>query len=517
MNHLLRQKISYLAWITFLTFSSIARAEDIYIAQTSQGTGTGSSATTAKAISFFNNSGNWSSPKSNGKIGPGDVVHLVGTFTSALIVQDSGTAGKAITIVFELNAKISMPALPTSGAIVVNAKHYITVDGGSNGLIESTDNGTNLGNKVDSTAIAANDANYLTVKNLTIRNVYVRVAGPEQNGYGSAIQQIGTWTDWTVQNCNITHCYIAGNGRYTGTCANAVWANNTVTYCNWGFRAGDANSSSRLTGVTAYGNNISKFANWDDTVNNSFHHNGFYCWAESGGVLRSLTFYNNTLGPTWGVHTTGGIFLSGDFGTVLVNNNLFLATTGADDAPSNGLLTIWPHHGAGTGYRVYNNTFIGGGVGRAIHLIEGNGKSLTTFDIKNNIVVNMGTMVAQFVSGSASLVADYNVGYDLTAGQEFSVSSNTSAGFLTFSNWKLLGLDANGSTSDPKLDTSYHPQVSSTTVLNKGVNLSGFFNTDKDSAGRPSTGLWTVGAYQGPTASGYGIPPSNALITVTLP
>jgi hypothetical protein len=514
------------AFTIFACFASFgarqALAETFYVAQSAGGNGSGTDAGNPKAISFFNSSANWSSPsKASGKIGPGDIVHLVGTISTPLSVQASGVSGNPITVLFDSGAKLSAPAWPASGALVVDQKDYITVDGASTGIIECTANGTNLANHVDSAGVAGNSASYLTVKNLTIRNMYVRTAGTEQYGYGTAIQNpsggsVSGHTGFTVTNCTISDAYIGVQCNYgPAGVTNMAISYCSFTHCNWGSSCGDRGAAgSKADGIVFHHNNFTDCSNWDDTVNNSFHHNGFYGWAESGGTFRNFTGYANNIGPTWGGHTTAGMFFSGDVGGILIYNNVFLES-GSNDAPSNGLIMIWPHDGSGTGFRVFNNTFKGDGNGRGINLYNGNGASSTVFEIKNNIFYGMGTAIAQFFNGSARLVSDNNCYYGLTAGQEFSTSSNGSAGYLTLTQWKSLGLDLSSIMTNPNIDGAFRLLSSSTSVLGLGVNLSSYFTVDKDGKARATIGSWDLGAYVGGGVASV-VGPSNAVTAIVI-
>ena len=62
-----------------------AAAEHIYIAQTARGANTGTDAANAHAYTWFNDDRNWSTvAATDGKIGPGDTVHLTGTISNEL-------------------------------------------------------------------------------------------------------------------------------------------------------------------------------------------------------------------------------------------------------------------------------------------------------------------------------------------------------------------------------------------------------------------------------------------------
>jgi hypothetical protein len=85
-----------LALILIVGFSTICSANDIYLAQSAAGSGNGSSCANARAVSFFNSSGNWGTGAT--QIGPGTTVHLCGHTTTAITTQGNGTANNPIII-----------------------------------------------------------------------------------------------------------------------------------------------------------------------------------------------------------------------------------------------------------------------------------------------------------------------------------------------------------------------------------------------------------------------------------
>ena len=56
----------------------------------------------------------------------------------------------------------------------MNGFNYITIDGGSGGIIQNTANGTALQYQHDSLGIFLNGSNII-VRNLTIRNIYANL------------------------------------------------------------------------------------------------------------------------------------------------------------------------------------------------------------------------------------------------------------------------------------------------------------------------------------------------------
>jgi hypothetical protein len=523
MHYLPKRAATFLAIIAAFSFARIGRAADFYIAQAAQGAGTGVDAADAKDVGFFNTYGNWSSPtKVAGKISPGDTVHLCGTITTALTVQVGGTAGSGnvITILFEPSAKMSEPTWNSSYAINIGSNSYVTVDGGAtgiigghngnpslaNGILESTANGTGLANQNYDTGIYCYDGSNITIKGLIIRNLYVRTPGSDD--LGSAAGLFNRWNGGTAPtNIKITNCIFHDMGTGAsfdyGPGASAFEMSFCTAYnCNWGGNAGDHGSSSTLNGLLVHDCYFYNWQAWSttdsgsggDPVRAAYHHNGFYGWAESGGSLTNVSYYNNFCGPGYGGSQTSGLFVSGNAGGILIYNNTLVAdSTGI---AADGLIFVWVHSGSQTGARIYNNTMVGAGFGNGINVYSGNGPSITTYEIKNNLISGMGTAIARFYAGDSTLTADNNIGYNLFSGQAYSNSSNSSANFMTFAQWQSAGYDAHGSSGNPNLDSSYVPQPPSA-AIGSGTNLSAFFTTDMAGNSRPpSPAAWDIGANQ---------------------
>jgi len=481
-----------------LTFS-----EEIFVANTAQGAANGTSAANARSLAWLNDAINWGA--GDGKISAGDTVHLTGTLTSSLNVMGGGAPGFPITILFEKDAKLSAPAWPigdpvnyTGGAIVVNRKNFITIDGGENGIIECTDNGTLLGNRKNSVGINGTSASVFTVKNLTVRNMFVRVIGTSQTG-SIGIQntcKVGNpFTDFTVENCTISDASLGIDADYATGCARYTFNRNTIFNCNWGGRIGDRNSASTITDVVISNNNLSRWTNWDGTDAASqatFHHNGFYCWAESGGSFNKVTAFGNTVGPKYSSvkpnGATAGLFFSGAGmkGPISVYNNLFLEDP--NDSPANGNIFIWPGFGAVS--HIYNNTFIGGGGGIAIGYRGGRGGD--TVNIKNNLCVAKNFISLTAISTTqTALSINNNIGYRLTSGEAYSISATATSVFKSLLQWQSMGFDLLGSAGDPKLSSDYKPLISGI-ASGTGADLSAYFTLDKQGHKRT---VWDIGAF----------------------
>ena len=515
-----------LAGAALFPFASQTRANDYYIGQTAQGTGTGASAANAAACSFFNSQGNWSStPGSPGQISPGDTVHLEGVISSPLTVQGSGVTGNTITILFDPGASMQAPVWPAStGAIYVSDVSYITIDGGAtgtiggpdgnpalaNGFIENTQNGTGLANQTPSNFIRCADSSNIVVRNIGLYNLYVRTSTTD------LAPGTGSLRDWSavtffyygrsgmsnilMTNCIVHDAYTGIFSNYEAGSQNFEFSQNSVYNCNWGGICGDANSSATMTGLLVHDNSFSNFANWDDTTgSNKFHHDGFFAWAVSGGTLSSAAMYNNVVGPNFGQYTAGGLFIQGWVSDLLCYDNTFLEN--ANDKANNGLIFLNPYPDIAGAYSVYNNTFVGAGVGIAVNAgpdpVAGHTSRLAqTYTIENNLFTGVGTAIAMYYINSPIAVnGDYNLGYNLNPQQQYTCSSNGVSIFRTLSQWQLLGWDVDGTNANPNLDAAYVPQLPSG-AIGAGVNLSQYFSEDADGFSLAAQGPWDIGAYK---------------------
>jgi hypothetical protein len=506
--------LAILIALVFGLFTSLCKAEAIYVAQTAGGLGNGQSPTDPKDITFLNDPGNWSSPrKIPGEIGPGDIIHLVGTITSQIVVQMGGTSNDPIELLFEPGAIMTSPAWPNHGAISIPmvdgvGQGYVIIDGGGNGIIENTDNGTDLGHQIDSTGIWLQEPHHVTIRNLTIRNLYVHPApSPDPHSYGVCVKAMTGDNNGPSTKVTVTHCVFhdARIGFYIAYGKN--WSDFDYSFCtayncNWGGNAGDAYRFASISNLQVHNNVFRDWANWDDTSKaNRNHHNGFYAWAVSGGTLRKISIYSNTVGPHFGGRATSGIYCSGNIEEVLIYNNL-LMEQGAGDRPMDGLVFIFANLGAIASIsRVYNNTFIGDGAGTAIDFASGRGPTITTYEAKNNLALNVSTFIAVYNNTSSTLISDNNLIFNSVSGNPrgsslaFSSSPSSSAHFIPFEKWQALGSDQHSGIANPLLTKDFHPALGSPAV-SKGVNLSSFFTDDKNGHLRPPIASWDIGAIQ---------------------
>jgi hypothetical protein len=528
MRGVMRKLIFVIAGFFFAVVST--KANDIYIAQNATGAANGADCADANAVSFFNTSGNWG--KSASQIGPGTTVHLCGTFTASagasgyLTFQGSGTSGSPVTLRFEGGAIVQAPYWGANGAIYISGSSYITIDGGTNGLIQATLNGTSGGTcpggpctnqqyngaGVYITGAASN----IEVKNLTIANLYNHTSVADTGvdsmhhpfgvaiwGGGAAIKlnhNVIHDVDWGV----MIQFYNSPTGPFD-------FNNNNIYNISCGICGGDGNPGSTLTGpVNIYNNNIHDFDAWDANGDVN-HHDGVYLWMSSASSSFTGTYniYNNSI-YNLGIYCTAPIYFeeaSNTFPVPYVFNNVL----GPLNQCVGGNTDIYDKTGK---MRLYNNTMYGSSTG-AMLSIAGNSTEI----IENNIVTYSGASYAMDFSTASIQTSDYN---DWVANPQMHYSGFTGA----FTSYKsTTGLDAHSITTAPNLNASYVPNAGSP-VIGTGLNLYSTCNGqpnpglgalcyDKAGVARPTTAAWDMGALQsGSSSSNAPNPPSGLSATV---
>jgi hypothetical protein len=476
-----------LAVVFVILAAGFSTASDIYIAQNASGGSNGADCADARAASWFNSSANWG----NAGIGPGTTVHLCGTISSPLTIQGSGNSSGPITVLFESGAIMSAPNWGEgTAAITGTGINYITIDGGANGIIQATSNGTELASKVDDTGINLYQCSNCVIRNLTVANMYVHTYTPsDENGQNSG------------------GIYVAGGNNvsvYNNTIHDAKWC------LSYSFPTGSSYSTVALHGNTAYNcdhgvslqsggnganNTIYDGYLWDDSANYN-HHDAIHTWAvQSGTSISGLMIYDNYIHGNWGFGLNSFIFMESNSGGTennsLAFNNLLV------DATTLG------HTGCGyicnenNSTKIYNNTIVGQ------NLANGIGINMygTNVSVENNLVSTMLEAVG-LPGGSSILVWDYNNYYN--------IGSNGWNGSSTFVGWQSgEHCDSHSAVANPDLSANYSPTASSTALIQKGADLSSLsvslLDLDKGGVTRPSMPtLWDIGAFQ------YGSSPAPA-------
>jgi hypothetical protein len=534
---------------------SAAFASDIYIAQSTTGGNSGADCADAHSAAWFNSNATG-----------GNTYHLCGTFqgssgTTMLTVPASGTSSAPLIILFESGAKMISPRWlagtylddgSSGGAISVNNKNYVIVDGGTNGLIANEDangnpqNGTGLANSNTSYGVYVKGSNII-VRNLTIRNIYV-INGNDTST--PATDTADVHIDSPATNISICNNYLGnamqgimsfatGSGAQNNDCQN----NNFAAGLNFFLNSLDdhgwqmAINPSGASAPNIYANNFGSDANWSNGPSASiWHTDGIIAYPTVSGVVITPYIYNNIFNgalangvagdgsPTGFVFCTYGAGYSNSGASCSIFNNVIVSTL-----TSGGAAAMWL--GGDAGYvvgphQIYNNTIINNQWN-----ITGTNSAATAswYKVKNNIIQSV-QAGGQFlfdngISVPRMLNINSNVYYD--AAQESWAWNGISGSFAA---WKTncsagggAGCDANSTYSYPQLNATYQP-TSTSPGNGKSENLSSLCTgqmaplcSDKPPSvgrggslsgnnARPSSGAWDAGAYQ--YASGGGSAPA---------
>ncbi len=442
---------------------------------------------------------------------PADTLHVDGTITSQFVVQQNGLTGQPITILFDAGASFTAGAWGTTGAINLNGKNYITVNGDSTGLqqgiIANTANGTGLANQVNSVGVYGVSVSNVTVENLQFNNLYVRTGTTEQNAFGKGVDIIWSggadnYGNDLVTNCTFHDTYVGFAIDYHVGCHDFEMSHCTAYNVNWGGNAADHDNTSVLTNLLVHDNQFYNFTLWDDTTGNTFHHNGFFAWSiKTGGTaaINNLRYYNNTIGPGFYIgsgtdRATSALFLQGYVNSYSIFNNTIIF--GTSDYPSTGGIYCNPAQGGTSTGTIANNTVVAQQTGVGIYVDADtvrSGAGTQTVTIENNLCSGTATYIAIGDNGTISATVDYNLGYNCpVAGNAYSNSATASSAFKTLATWQAYGFDAHAVTTNPLLNAANTPSITSP-VRAAGIAVSSV-TVDASGHARPATPA--IGAFE---------------------
>ena len=396
-------KVIITAILIVLLFISPSHAENIYIGEQAQGYDSGTDCLNRHSVAWFNNASNWGAVA--GKIKAGDTIHLCGTINSPMIVNGSGMSGSPITILWERDAKLSRPTWSSgTGFITASNKSFIILDGGTNGILEATDNGTTAA--FGGTKNYANDIygiffdNCISceIRNLTIRGIYDRKAGSTDCiRAGKPIYWAGNLSGGAIHGNTVSDGFRCLFLPFTGTSTNGFNVySNIIANCSVAINpAPSSETGHSAKNISIYSNTITGGNKWDgefdsqcqakgcssSCLTDRWHHqDGIHAFAFSGSITDGLKIFSNYL-QDFGTHSTAHIYIEGAGMTNTMIYNNVLVTTG-DNYAANGDVAIK----AATGTKVYDNTFVGNNRGAAVLIHSGAQNS----DIKNNIIMQEG-------------------------------------------------------------------------------------------------------------------------------
>jgi hypothetical protein len=510
--------LPFIVFVSLLFGAPAARANDVYIAQTTAGSNTAASCANARAVASLG-AGDWVA---------GNTIHLCGVITSAITAQASGTSGNPITILFEAGAQISVsPGCGTQGCLNVASKSYIIVDGGTtcgwvnhsevacNGKIGSataTPSGTNFGILADACANCE-------FRNLEIGPIFTTTAyGTTPSGDCRGIQNLmGTvpGATYKVHN-NVVHD--SGSGivyvPYGANDSGLQVYNNSEYNINSSLDISN-NNNGMLTGAQVHDNHFGSTANWDNTGCPS-HHNSLHAFAYTT-TNSGIDYYNNLIDGNWGDCPTSALFIEGSGSlnsNVRVFNNVFNTSYTQEN---NGVVSVT----AGGYVRFNNNTILGKATSDVCLDLDGN--SGASIYAENNIISNCGTL---FETHNPSLfVTISNNVYAAAATGSSWTNQAIPVWYSTLAAWQsACGCDANSKSgigpSYLALD-AYGKPTPSSPATNAGANLTGLgvpaLDTDIVGLLRPSSGAWDAGAYNDPPSASLPAAPTGLAAIVQIP
>jgi hypothetical protein len=545
--------------ILSLSFGS-SWSKDIFVSDTGAGAANGTSASNAYPFSWLKSAQNWGGGASG--VQPGDRVNLVGNFATTFEILGSGTPGNPITILFAPGAKFSAPTLPPNSSWISLAdKSWITIDGGTNGRVELTDNGTPPAsggtksfqnpNIAGIHAAAGSGNTHLEIKNLQILNMYFRqsITEPKQ-GQGDGVGVLLKGSDITLSNCFISGCENGISAIY----GNPPSSNLTVVSCtisnyNHGLTLGSGGvvnpffSNFIVKGNTFEGGDMFESP---DGVELGLHRNPIFLFNESpdrsgsiSNVIISHNFIRHGVAPKSSTAGTGAMFFdfyNNEMAThVRVFNNVsklvaplswsggggFISGAGNDVLVANNTAIGWITNGVwkggeisamGTNVFVYNNM-----------VLSGRGVTLSTFADTRNLTNDTAT-IKQLYSKHRSDANIFN-GQGANSFYEI-VYTKDSAGSWhsglvdSLTQWKNIwggalsqNFDPNSTSQPVTCDANGVPMAGDVVAVGKGLNLASWgINDDFNGKPRPTTGPWTIGAYESLAATSAATkpaPPTN--------
>ena len=466
---------------------------------------------------------------------PGDISYICGTINApagatVLTIGWSGTSSAPIQLIFDSGAIIQAPYLSASGGIVANGQSWVTINGGANGIIQNTLDGTSgqscpggaCNVQSDSSAIYLTGCTHCTVENLNIASVYVRASG-DTNQYGAGINVrdsgISGASNVLLANNTISNAY-SGISWFYGTNESGIEIKgDTIGYTNWGIAVTALEPLDTVTGITIHDNNIHDHANWDDypsPYNN--HHTGVFIFGnQTGNALSGCYVYNNYFYGSFGSGVSPGLYLdnssTGDFTCTAFNNVIVPSSTGSG---GKGALTAQNQSGSGpVDLIAYNNTIVATPASTGPSGLWVQGASMAT-TLENNIIYGW-TYDLTTQTGAGNPASNYNAWYTGVSALYYIGGAE----YSTLEAWQSAsGQDAGSISANPNLNLSTWVPNSGSPVIGLGTNLYGICSGqpnpglgalcfDKNGTARPSSGNWDAGAYQ--NGSVVTIPPTPGL------
>ena len=436
-----------------------AFAEHIYIAQNNLGSASGTSAANARALSWFNTAMNWSSiGGTDGRIGPGDTVHFVGTIGSQAVVQLGGAAGNPITLKFDPGAKFSAPTWPGTGAIYMpgQSANNITIEGGNPDPvkqkltqkdIEATQEFTGSSTHTEGLRFIFADGggDNVTIRNMYLYGAYIRdYQHPSDKRVTGSVISVAVDDDGQIENVFVDHgetgITLNGAGPAGELNERLTIRDCVVMNCSNGMKMG---SKGITKDAKIIRNRIDHMARWGGIASGGFHSDGIQTITTSAGTRNdNLTVAYNHIGPNTGRSgdATAHIFLEDFINGAKVYNNILEKGPLMHD--SNPVITAGTHptiinQSFGVRTIIANNTIIhhDGDSDRSGGIATSNGI------VQGNIVYHVRTYLnfqdnRSFAQGPKDNSANFNVYFGSTDNGPFGITGSVGQGIYSVSAWQ---------------------------------------------------------------------------------
>ena len=512
-------------------------AADIYFGPTATGGNNGADCSNAYA---YNDATNGIDGTGTASWVAGNTLHLCGGIWSGssgqqwVVTKASGAPGNVITIKFETGAILSAPYHSVNGAILIQ-NSYITIDGGTNGIVQNTTNGTNgspncitapCSTQQPSIFVRINSGSNIELKNLTLSDIYVHDSIYNDND----ISGDTTYGLYSLGNSNIT---VDHNTCHDAKCCFTLWGTSAVISYNTAYNTNWEVGSGIIVPVTGLQINNNLFTQscaWY-TTSGKYHLNNVHLFPNGGtGNYSGVVIYNNHFagGCLLGAQTAH-LFLEGGFTGLQIFNNLFDNQNGGTpyNFPPIWLQSLnagvtWPI----TNPLIVNNTFIGSAYATTWDFMYDKGDpGVSGLTFQNNVVTGARTMVAMAITGgggASNFAANgmNNNAYDATnnggSGNPFSYNGTAYTTFALYKAGLPVGSGQESASIIEPLATlainSDGTLQAGSPVIGLGLNLTSLGITALDTGApqtfgvsgscgvgcvaRPGGGAWDAGAYQ---------------------
>ena len=328
---------------------------------------------------------------------------------------------------------------------------------------------------------------------ITITGNLIHDCGWCLNGGPSSSAPTSTVTVANNQIYNMAHGLGMGNQNGTSGCASGCIVEGPVYF---------------------YNNNVHDMANWD-TTSNSYHLDGIHLWAYcsdgssycSGTYWNNVYVYNNWFHGDPGANFNSWVFQEENWHNSWAFNNVF-------DVSARSLSSgAGPVYARGSTIGYANNTFLGNSTQSVTNLNMG-GPAITNQNNANCTGQLIGIAAADESGNNATTITALNHNYYMNGNSNSFIWHTTFLSFSQFGTWEADSGETNSATNASCTLSSSGQPNSGSGVLGAGVNLYSTCNGQPtpglgalcyDIAGvqRPTSGAWTIGAYEAAAGIDY--------------